>query len=923
MQEKNNMIRAELLSVGTELLLGDILNTNARFLSRELAALGVGVYYQTTTGDNADRLRQAVRIALARSEMVIITGGLGPTGDDLTKETVASVLGLPMEEDENIWQDICDYFARTGRSVSENNRKQAMIPQGATVLENENGTAPGLIIEKDGKTLILLPGPPSEMQPMFTDRVAPYLIRRSGQVLVSRYLEVCGIGESNLEGMVEDLLLQEDPTVALYAKTGRVEIRITAAAASEREGEKKCAAMEKEIRARLGKYVYSDSRETPEEALVALLKQKGLTLATAESCTGGLIAKKITDVPGASCVLEEAFVTYSDRAKQAVLGVSPWILQAHSAVSGETAAEMAKGALTRSGADLSVAVTGYAGPEGDPVGLVWLAVADKTGVYVKKLLTGHEKDRKTIRELAAVSAISMVRDLILNPQLLSSASESADPSFSSLSYAAEYPRSVAPKKAKTGSFWRRVYEYFIPLKSDHRREWIRKLVMLVAVPTFIISALVLLNSYLQGRQAIGLLEEMRENYNPDEIVSISQQEKDEIQYPADYQDSFFQLYSINNDVKGYIKVEGTKIDFPIVQAADNDYYLRRNFKGQKNDYGVCYFDYRCNIKTPSDNLIMYAHNMKDQEMFGTLTKYQKVSYYQQHPLISMDSVYKNGDYVIIGAFLSNAETKDGPVFDYHNRIRFDNQEAFDSFISGVKRRSWIDTGIDVRYGDELITLSTCSYEVSSGRFVVVARRLREGESSVIDVTKARQKSASEILYPLAYYKKNKLDIPKEYEGLVDEVSSETEKPSEKPSQNEPSSVGEESASRQESSSVSETPSVTPPPVDNPSDAPSETPSVERPSESVSDTPSEQVSGEAPSETPSEEVSGETPSETPSEEVSSETPSEEVSGETPSETPSEGASSETPSEEIPSETPSTPTEEESSMTEELSTEEPAA
>ena len=853
------------------------------------------VYYQTTVGDNPARLRQAIQIALARCEVLVITGGLGATQDDLTKETVAELFDLPMEEDKKAWQAICDYFCATGRLVCDSNHKQAMIPKGAQALYNQRGTAPGVLLREKGKTVVMLPGPPSEMRPMFLDQVAPVLADMTGRVLHSVYLETFGIAESALGEMLDDELSGENPTVALYAKPGRVEIRITASAENRRAAEKLCQPMAEHLKKKLGSAVYSDSRETPEEALVALLKSRKLKITTAESCTGGLISEKLTEVPGASEVLESASVTYSNRIKQEILGVSPETLEQYGAVSEQTASEMAQGALKNSGADLAISVTGLAGPGGGteekPVGLVYLGFAFGSRVFVRKMVAGQGKDRQTIRELAAACGLLTARHLIAHPnEPLPALLQNTEPGLEK----ADQPDAFQPVPEKK-SVGRRLLEYFIPMKGDPVREWVRKIVLLIAIPTFIISASVLISGYIQSIQANDLLADLQDIYH--ETVSVSPAEKEEINYPADYDDSFFNLYKINHDVKGYIRIPNTKVDFPIVQGKNNDYYLRRNFKGQKNDYGVCFFDYRCDVKNPVGNSILYAHNMKDDAMFGSILRYKNLSYFQQHPMIEMDTVYRKGRYVIFAAFLSNASPKDGPVFAYHNQLSFADQKEFDSFMQEVSRRSYFVSGVDVRYGDELLTLSTCSYEVGSGRFVVMARRLREGESSTVDISHARQKKSSEILFPKAYYKKNHLKVPAYYGGSDDKTESSSRHP-------EHSSASDGSSAPEQSSGAKpdNPPGPEHPSHETPSGSP-EKPSGETssPEESgSSETPSGEVSGETSSEVPSGETSGETSAETPSGETSAETSSGEESGETPSEAPSGETSDETPSEETPSE-----------------------
>ncbi len=408
----------ELLSVGTELLMGSIVNTNAQFLAERCARLGVSVFCQTVVGDNPGRLREAVDTAVSRSDMVILTGGLGPTEDDLTKEICAQAFGWPLVEDGHTRERIQGFFKNSiYKVIPENNWKQAMIPQGALVLDNDNGTAPGLIMEKDGKRLILLPGPPNEMIPLFNTQVEPYLRKLRPGFLVTRMVKVCGVGESQVEDMLLDLIDgQSNPTIATYAKTGEVHVRVTASASDEETGDKLIKPVVKEIKKRLGRAVYSvREEETLEMTLVRLLKKHELTVATAESCTGGLVASRIVNVSGASDVFKEGFVTYSNKAKRKHLDVSKGTLKKYGAVSSQTAREMAIGGAFATDSDVCVSVTGIAGPDGGteekPVGLVYMACCFKDKVTVEKYQFKGNRDK--VREHAAVRALDLVRRTVL------------------------------------------------------------------------------------------------------------------------------------------------------------------------------------------------------------------------------------------------------------------------------------------------------------------------------------------------------------------------------------------------------------------------------------------------------------------------------------------------------------------------------
>ena len=412
MENKQNI--AEILCVGTELLLGDIVNTNAAFLSRELAALGFAVYHHSVVGDNPSRLRDALTLALSRSDLVVMSGGLGPTKDDLTKETVASYFGLELEMREDCLSEIRAYFARTGRVMSENNAKQAMIPRGARVLRNQYGTAPAVAISEQGKIVIMLPGPPVELIPIFHEEVIPYLREKCGATIFSRNVNIFGMGESAVAQKLDKLLCEsENPTVAPYCKEGEVRLRVTARAESEQIAMQMCDRVVEEIlQSEVGQFVYGIDADSMERVLVDKLHEHGLTLSAAESCTGGLIAKRITDIPGCSDVFFGGCVTYTNEVKQRLLGVSAETLDAHGAVSSETAIEMARGVRERTGSDIGISATGIAGPGGGtdetPVGTVFLGISTKDGESYRKLSLSARRSREFIRIVAATNAYDMV-----------------------------------------------------------------------------------------------------------------------------------------------------------------------------------------------------------------------------------------------------------------------------------------------------------------------------------------------------------------------------------------------------------------------------------------------------------------------------------------------------------------------------------
>lgn len=407
----------EIIAVGTEILLGNIVNTNAAYLAEKCAGLGLSCYHQDVVGDNEERLMETIRLALTRADIILLSGGLGPTQDDLTKEAAAKVMGKELYLHEPSKEAIRQFFAERNMEITENNWKQAMVPEGCIVVENPGGTAPGIIIAENGKHVVLMPGPPGELIPMFEKSIMPYLAGLTTGVIYSQTVKICGVGESKAESMVEDLVdAQDNPTIATYAKTGEVHLRVTATAPDEKEAKKLVKPMVKELKGRFGNHVYTtDSEVTLEKAVVDLLMANKLTACTVESCTGGMLSARLINVPGVSEVFKSGYVTYSNKSKRKLLGIKKNILVKHGAVSEQIAREMAKTAATLARTDVSVSTTGIAGPDGGtpekPVGLVYIGCNVCGRVTVKEC--HFHGSREKIRESTVSAALSLMRECIL------------------------------------------------------------------------------------------------------------------------------------------------------------------------------------------------------------------------------------------------------------------------------------------------------------------------------------------------------------------------------------------------------------------------------------------------------------------------------------------------------------------------------
>ncbi len=718
-------MNAEILTVGTELLLGDILNSNSQFLSRELAIYGIDTLYQSTVGDNHERLVGALKVALSRCDMVVLTGGLGPTEDDLTRETVAETLGLPLVLHEESEARIQEYFRNTGKEYTENNRKQAMLPQGCTVFRNDHGTAPGCAVEKDGKCVILLPGPPKELIPMFVDSVAPFLQKFSGETIRSHNIGVFGVPEAAVDERLHDLMEGSNPTVAPYAKSGEVLLRVTAKAATEEEADALCMPVVEEIRERLGAAVYGVDTGGLPETTVALLKKNEKKIATAESCTAGLLSGKLTEVPGASQVFECGIAAYSAEVKRQMLGVPEAVLENHGAVSPETAVAMASGARRVGGADIGIGITGVAGPdssEGKKVGTVYVALADERRVWVKKIFAGHgTEDREQIRNAATLYALDMARrylealpGVMAGGQLLEKV---------------EVPSDAIVKKT--------------PGVSMRGKRWIWLSMVLVSIlAVLLIGYTAFLEPYLNDRK----FESLWEIYMQEQEIDDSE----EILYPEGILSQFMSLYRVNEHISGWLSVENTGINYPVTTDPTQGYYNGHDFYGKTSTYGVPHFAQGTALKAGMTHrsLVIYGNNPDNGQMFSDLAEYTKLTYLKSHTTVDFSTIYQENHYKIFAVMLSQDGDMSPDAFEF-TKSDFATEDEFLAFVAQLRRRSLFDTPVDVQEGDDLLMLTTpIDYSFSDARIVVVARRVRAGEERENDLSKARVNRT--VLMPSAW-----------------------------------------------------------------------------------------------------------------------------------------------------------------------------
>ncbi|MBE6788328.1 MAG: competence/damage-inducible protein A [Ruminococcaceae bacterium] len=802
-------MNAEIIAVGYEVLSGKQCNTNAQYLSLQLNECGVEVTAQVTVGDKMNSIKSAVAEALSRSNIVVLTGGLGPTRDDITKQAVCELLGIKLTVDEESLEKIEAFFKNKGVQMTDNNIRQAMVPEGCVIAKNDVGLSPGCILKSGNQCIVMLPGPPSEMCPMFEKGVKPFIKAMSGMHSFSQTVNVFGMGESLIANVLDDMVVKPSPRIATYSDGGKIDICVSATAEDEYAAQRAVEQSVDEIKRRLGDSVYGVDTDSMQQAVVSQLVSKKLTIAVAESCTGGLLSKKITDISGASLCFGLGTVSYSEDAKKSVLNVSEETLKENGAVSAETACQMAVGAMNKAESDMGVAITGYAGPAssvGEQVGLVFISVCNGETVWVKRyeLAPKGNESREKIRETASLYALDMIRRVLMGAAIFNcqripvseiSNSEQSREAFkghllyrSSEIYNEEEEPETQPETEKKGddsikNGFKNLVQNLLPNRKDLLGEKIRKSVFLTASVALIISLCYILNFFLG-------IQQNKNMYN-DLAQLKTETPADTTTYPEGYLEQFGLLYNENKDVAGWIEIEGSQINYPVVKGSDNDYYLTHNFYNKKERHGVPFMDFRNDVKELDFNTILHGHNMKsDNQMFSDLSKYYKgkqaITFYRKNPIISFDTVYEEMDWKIFAVFTCSVNTKSDKYFNYYNVLNPASNEEFETFISDIRERSIFNIPVDVQATDKILTLSTCYYEYSDQRLVVMARKVRDGESTVVDVNSATH---------------NKNDDQQENTSSGDDTSIIIPDTSSRPSYNNSSSSGRPDSSSANSSSA--------------------------------------------------------------------------------------------------------------------------
>ena len=759
-------MNCEIISVGSEITTGDITNTNAAFLSEELTDLGLEVNYQTAVDDNSGRIIEALRVAVSRSHIIIFTGGLGPTPDDITKETVFKAVGLKMSVNTDSLDRITRYFEAKGEQMPEANKKQALFPQNATVFKNGMGTADGCAVRSGSQCLVLLPGPPSELKPMF-EQVKGYLADFLDIKSVTKNLKAFGQGESAVTEKIADIIDRKRPAVATYIEAGGdVRIKITASGKDETELKQLCDKTAGEIEDRLKNAVYSDRGLDLQSVVVENLRARNMKIATAESCTAGLLSKMLTDVSGSSQVFEYGISAYANRIKNEKLGVSEQLISRVGAVSSEVAEAMAKGARNEGRADIGIGITGLAGPDGGtvqkPVGTVFVSLFDGKDFYTKRLNIPSKKGREEIRLRSAMEALNMVRLYIFKDSEFLSIKKSAfggsNEVFSgavkpyTAGYGTQYQRNMADgafskenvfkdlekggaqkkeqgqvaAKANTGKSSKPAG------KKKSKGDKARRVILVLCVIIFAVSA-----TYIGDY----VYQSIKNRNEVDRISSLF--DKNGLLDENGINTAFYELLNTNPETVGWLNVPNTQTHNPVVKTSDNEKYLTTNFEGENSKYGAIFADCNNTFKVgpvTSTNTILYGHHMKDGQMLGELKKYRELDFYKENPVIDFTTVYspKITHWKVFSVFIINTrpEHDNGNVFNYMKN-EFATDAEFNEFLQNCYQRSIITTPVqDVTRNDKLLTLSTCVYDFDDARLVLVARMVRDGESDTVDTSSA-------------------------------------------------------------------------------------------------------------------------------------------------------------------------------------------
>nr|WP_243151740.1 SpoIID/LytB domain-containing protein [Anaerotruncus colihominis] len=737
---------AEIIGVGTAPESEETLSSNAALIVRELEACGISAGPCTWAG-GAQQLRGAIAKALGRGDIVIIIGGLGPGPDGIAKQVVCDGLGRKLVMHDASLRRIRAAYERAGRQMPQQVSRLAMMPEQSVVFPGVRGVTPGCALSAGNQFIILMPDEPREFVPMLQHSVMPYLAKFSEAAVVTRTVNAFGPDEAQMRELLGSILSSQNPTVAVYPKRGEYQVRVTARAKDKGAAAALCEPVIREITRRLGEAAYGADAQSLAAQAAGELRGAGLAVSIAESGTGSLLGEMLKAAPE---VLAYCVSAGSDRIKIETLGVSDKLLKKYESASAQAAAAMAAGALKQGRSAIGVAVA-VGAPDQKKQRDAFAALTDGQHVWIRRVPARDNESADAARLRACLSALDLVRLYITalpqqyrgaNPLQAALSGKALELLGTEAGQSASAEGEAAMAKKKKGILAR-----IFPCKGDSTADVVRKMILIVAVCVFVASAGYLLLFYGESarnrKEAAGWADAYNTALGLDDTdVEVPDG------YPQGYQLKFANLYKINEDIAGWLLIADTQVNYPVVHYQDNEYYLRRDFNGNDSKYGTPWLEANDSLDPQSDNYIIYAHNMTDGQMFGELMQYKGatgtkdfanpdagIAYLREHPIISFDDVYRDNDYKIVSVFITNAKEAYGPMFYYNDYLDLSDPERFNAFVDEITARSYYNSNVDIRQGDQFLMLSTCSYEygpVSDDahvRTVVVGRRVRDGEKN--------------------------------------------------------------------------------------------------------------------------------------------------------------------------------------------------
>jgi SrtB family sortase len=713
----------------------DAAKSSAQYIARGLVSIGMKVREHISVCPDSKQFQQAVAAALGRSNVLVVLGGMGPESSYMAKTVLSRGLGLPLEEHAEAIQGIREYCKRTGEHFDkELDSPLAMLPRGSAAFSGTHGKLPGCSISSSRQHIIILPEIPAEIPPMFNKYVSPYL-GGAENATVTRTLRTYGLKEEAVRELLGELLNTANPSVTLQKDANEVLVRVASYAATQQQAAALCTPMLRTLAERLGDHAYGLDVDSLQSAVVSKLERRGLDLAVAEAGAGGNLTRALTETPGGQDILRYSVAVDDAESKTEKLGVNKKALKKEGNISEYAAVACASAAREKANTSFGVAVLANTSGEksrGCPAGTVYIAVADAANVYVKKLVVGGgDAGPDVIADAALSRALNMLR---------LAADYHPEPYSAAISLEEALAGLRVTEQPENGE------ELDEPKKRKNEGFSIRKLIIIVASAVLVAAAAYVGYYFYTGYMARKQAAELQNMFLFGDMANVEPSPD----FPRGYSFRFAGLWNVNPDVKAFITIPDTAVNYPVVQAADNDHYLRRDFYAENNRYGIPYLDYRADVKAPSDNLVVYGHNMRDGQLFGALVNYRELDYYREHPVIEFSTVFEDQVYKIFSVFITNAYENQGEVFNYHDFIDFDNDEQETAYLHELMTRSLINTGVDVQNGDKLLTLSTCTYEFEDARLVVVGRALRGGESAEVDTAAAQTNSSP--LMPDVWYR---------------------------------------------------------------------------------------------------------------------------------------------------------------------------